>query len=189
MYTIRTPTLLMMTQTWSSVLPHQPKVSPMTPPYESAPTTPLNRTSSWMEASARSAASTMLTRPGTRPSTFMVAGSAMMPAPTIVVDRLKTAPGKEAPLNSWNAASSSPSAAAAEPSRFVGSSGSLGSAAPPMVIFERNSGGFLWSTDYSFSFEKKKKRKKSNFSTKLGFFASAACSSPTTKKSGGFLCS
>jgi hypothetical protein len=170
MYTIRTPTLLMMTQTWSSVLPHQPKVSPMTPPYESAPTTPLNRTSSWMEASARSAASTMLTRPGTRPSTFMVAGSAMMPAPTIVVDRLKTAPGKEAPLNSWNAASSSPSAAAAEPSRFVGSSGSLGSAAPPMVIFEKNSGGFLWSTDYSFSFEKKKEEKEKQFFYKAWIF-------------------
>jgi hypothetical protein len=111
----------------------------------------------------------MLTRPGTRPSTFMVAGSAMMPAPTIVVDRLKTAPGKEAPLNSWNAASSSPSAAAAGPSRFVGSSGSLGSAAPPMVIFEKNSGGFLWSTDYSFSFEKKRRERKAIFLQSLDF--------------------
>uniref|UniRef100_A0A0A8YYX9 Uncharacterized protein n=1 Tax=Arundo donax TaxID=35708 RepID=A0A0A8YYX9_ARUDO len=100
-----------------------------------------------MEASVRSAASTIMTRPGTRPSTFMVAGSAIMPAPTMVVDRLNTAPAKEAPLNSWNAASS-PSAAGS--SRFVGSSGSLPSGkrsvGPPMVIFEEQSSGFLRSS-------------------------------------------
>jgi hypothetical protein len=35
-------------------------------------------------------------RPSTRLSTFMVAGSAMMPAPMMVVDRLNTAPEKDA---------------------------------------------------------------------------------------------
>jgi hypothetical protein len=97
---------------------------------------------------------------------------------------LKTAPRKEAPLNSWNAASSSPSAAVVGPSRFVGSSGSLGSTTSPMVIFEEKSGEFLWSTDYSFSFEKKEEKDKQFFYKAWIFFASAAYSSPTIKKSG-----
>jgi hypothetical protein len=58
-----------------------------------------------------------------------------------------------------------------------------------MVIFEEKSGEFLWSTDYSFSFEKKEEKDKQFFYKAWIFFASAAYSSPTTKKTGGFLCS
>ncbi|GER40599.1 D-3-phosphoglycerate dehydrogenase [Striga asiatica] len=47
------------------------------------------------------ATSTMAATPGPSPSTFMAAGNAMIPAPIMVVDRLRTAPVKEAPLNSW----------------------------------------------------------------------------------------
>lgn len=53
-----------------------------------------------IESSARTATSTIAAMPAARPRTFMVAGNAMMPAPMMVVDKLKTAPVKEAPFSS-----------------------------------------------------------------------------------------
>lgn len=53
-----------------------------------------------IERSVRTATSTIAAMPTARPRTFMVAGNAMMPAPMMVVDKLKTAPVKEAPFSS-----------------------------------------------------------------------------------------
>lgn len=54
-----------------------------------------------MESSERTATNRIAAIPRARPRTFMVAGNAMMPAPIMVVDKLKTAPVNEAPLASW----------------------------------------------------------------------------------------
>eukprot|EP01018_Ginkgo_biloba_P041241 Gb_00074 [translate_table: standard] len=68
-----------------------------------------------MEKFVRNPRSTIRQRPGMSPKTFMVAGNAMIPAPTIVVDRLNTAPENDALVYSDFSASC----------RFSGSRGTL----------------------------------------------------------------
>lgn len=53
-----------------------------------------------MEALVKKAMRMIIEIPGKSPRIFIVAGKAMIPAPMIVVARLKTAPLNEAPLNS-----------------------------------------------------------------------------------------
>lgn len=50
-----------------------------------------------MESSVSTATNKIAAIPRARPRTFMVAGNAMIPAPIMVVDKLNTAPVKEAP--------------------------------------------------------------------------------------------
>lgn len=50
-----------------------------------------------MEDSVSREPRTIITRPGIIPNSFTAAGRAMIPAPTAVVDKLNTAPEKEAP--------------------------------------------------------------------------------------------
>jgi hypothetical protein len=89
MYTIKTPALFITTDACSTILPHSPKVWPISHPYDVI-------LPWWLHLTR------MIIRiPGIRPSILILAGRAMIPAPTIVVDRLNTAHEKEAPLNSW----------------------------------------------------------------------------------------
>lgn len=71
-----------------------------------------------MEASVNIDPRTIMTRPGIMPSCFTVAGRAMIPAPTIVVERLKTAPENDAP--------SKPDSSGSRSSSFWGRRGILG---------------------------------------------------------------
>lgn len=59
-----------------------------------------------MEYSVRAPTVMMAMMPGMRPRTLTVAGRAMMPAPTTVVERLKTPPEKEAPSTAPSSLSS-----------------------------------------------------------------------------------
>lgn len=68
-----------------------------------------------MEDSVSTAPNTIIIRPGISPNCFTAAGRAMIPAPTIVVERLNTAPENDAP-----------SKPASLSSRFWGKSGALG---------------------------------------------------------------
>lgn len=68
-----------------------------------------------MDDSVSTAPNTIIIRPGISPNCFTAAGRAMIPAPTIVVERLNTAPENDAP-----------SKPASLSSRFWGKSGALG---------------------------------------------------------------
>ena len=63
----------------------------------------VNRTSMEMEDSVNMAHKIIMTKPGISPSCLTAAGRAMMPAPTMVVERLNTAPENDEPH--WMAAS------------------------------------------------------------------------------------
>lgn len=61
-----------------------------------------------IEASVKKQTKIMRRLPRINPKTFIVAGRAIIPAPTTVVDKLNTAPEKEAPLSpSWTPSSPS----------------------------------------------------------------------------------
>lgn len=60
----------------------------------------MNLSKTLIEESAKQATTTIIIMPRKRPNTFTTAGRAIIPALTIVVDKLNTASVKEAPLSS-----------------------------------------------------------------------------------------
>lgn len=98
--------LFITTEACKAILPHCPYASPISHPYDVIFPWWLHLISMSMDASVSNATKMIIRRPGMRPSILMLAGKAMIPAPTMVVERLKTAPENEAPLNSWNPSSS-----------------------------------------------------------------------------------
>lgn len=112
------PKLLTTTQSWRSVRPGPPKASPTRPEYEAVLEARVNRMIMSMDDSVNIAPKTIIIRPGIRPNCLTAAGRAMIPAPTIVVDMLKTAPENDAPLK--------PTSAESWSSCFWGRSGILG---------------------------------------------------------------
>lgn len=93
------PKLLIITQICNNIFPIFPKASPMTPPLEAATSTLLNLKSISIEASVKKQTKIMRRLSRINPKTFIVAGRAIISAPTTVVDRLNTVLEKEAPLN------------------------------------------------------------------------------------------
>lgn len=98
MYTTIMPALLIIMDSWRRILPGLANASRITLPYVFILDALVNLTRSSRDASVKHATNKINKIPGTRPNTFMVAGRAMMPAPTIEVERLKTAPEKEPPV-------------------------------------------------------------------------------------------
>lgn len=97
MYMMRPPRLVSTTQSWTAVDPARPKDSPISPAYEPDEPWHVYRIMNSTEASERKATAAMRARAGPTPRTFKVAGMDMMPAPMILVARLKTAPDTDAP--------------------------------------------------------------------------------------------
>ena len=91
------PKLLTTMQSCKSVRPGPPKASETRPEYVADLEARVNLKIMSMEDSVNVAPNTIMISPGISPSCFMVAGRAMIPAPTIVVERLNTAPEYDAP--------------------------------------------------------------------------------------------
>lgn len=103
MYTTIMPALLIIMDSWRRILPGLANASRITLPYVFILDALVNLTRSSRDASVKHATNKINKIPGTRPKTFIVAGRAMIPAPTVEVERLKTAPEKDPPvLNSGN---------------------------------------------------------------------------------------
>lgn len=100
MYTTSIPTLFITIQSCSRFRPTPEKESPAKPEYELVLAALLNRRTISTDFSVSIPANTIMIRPGIAPSCLRVAGRAMIPAPTMVVERLNTAPVYDAPPNS-----------------------------------------------------------------------------------------
>ena len=98
-YVTRAPTLVRTTNTCSTVDPAFPNDSLITPAYVILPPEAVGavyRSRNSTETSQRNATKRMSAMAGKTPSTFNVAGIDMIPAPTMLVDRLNTAPETDA---------------------------------------------------------------------------------------------
>lgn len=99
------PVVVRATKTLSNAAPARPKASPMVPAYDVAASSlpppphprPVYRSMNSTETSASAATAAMRSAAGTTPSTRIAAGIDMMPAPTMLVDTLNTAPETDAP--------------------------------------------------------------------------------------------
>lgn len=97
MYTTSIPMLLKMIQSNKMKRPTPPYASRTTPEYVEDFDACVNLKRITMDDSVIIAQRTIMTKPGINPSCFTAAGRAMMPAPTIVVERLNTAPVNDEP--------------------------------------------------------------------------------------------
>lgn len=86
----------MMTQTCAANAPADPNASLITPAYVIVSPECVNRIRKSTDSSARTATTRIIANAGTTPRTFMIAGIDMIPAPTMLVATLNTAPGTEA---------------------------------------------------------------------------------------------
>lgn len=86
----------MMTQTCAANAPPDPNASLMTPAYVVVSPECVNRIRKSTDSSASTATTRIIAKAGTTPRTFMIAGIDMIPAPTMLVATLNTAPGTEA---------------------------------------------------------------------------------------------
>lgn len=73
-------------------------MSPTSPAYDVTFEAFVNLNRMSIDASVSIPSSTIAISPGIMPNCLRVAGRAMIPAPAMVVDRLKTAPEKDAPV-------------------------------------------------------------------------------------------
>ena len=101
------PKLLTTMQSCNKVRPGPPNASDTRPEYVADLEARLNLRIISMEDSVNAAPNTIMTRPGISPTCFIIAGSAMIPAPTTVVERLNTAPENDAPSKPPSRSSSS----------------------------------------------------------------------------------
>ena len=86
-------------QTCRRVRPALPKDSPTAPAYVTDLDARENFRMKSIDNSVNVDPSMIKINPGIRPNCFTTAGRAMIPAPTMVLDRLKTAPENDAPSN------------------------------------------------------------------------------------------
>lgn len=91
-YAISIPRLLTTIQICNNVRPPPPNASPTSAEYDDTFEARVNLKIKSIDDSVNIPTKTMMIRPGIMPSCLRVAGKAMIPAPTIVVERLKTAP-------------------------------------------------------------------------------------------------
>lgn len=94
---MRQPRLVMMTQICTAMEPNGPNDSPTMPAYVSDLPEFVYLSRNSTVTSVKIATNKMAMNPGIMPSTFMVAGMDMIPAPIMVVEMLKTAPENDAP--------------------------------------------------------------------------------------------
>lgn len=83
-------------QTCTANAPGDPNASLMTPAYVVVLPECVNRNRNSTDSSANRATIRIMARAGNTPSTFMIAGIDMIPAPTMLLATLNTAPGTEA---------------------------------------------------------------------------------------------
>lgn len=89
---MRTPRLVVITQILTARDPPHPNDSPTIPAYVTALPELVHLNINSTVKSVITATNTIIISPGIMPRTFMVAGIDMIPAPTMVVEMLKTAP-------------------------------------------------------------------------------------------------
>jgi len=85
-----------MTQTCTANAPGDPNASLMTPEYVVVSPECVKRRRNSTESSASTATTIIMVKAGTTPRTFMIAGIDMIPAPTMLVATLNTAPDTDA---------------------------------------------------------------------------------------------
>ena len=93
------PKLLTTMQTCKRVRPALPRESPTAPAYVADLDVRENFRMKSIDNSVNVDPRMIMIKPGIRPNCFTAAGRAMIPAPTMVLERLKTAPENDAPSN------------------------------------------------------------------------------------------
>ena len=90
--------MLIITQICKTMRPGRPNESDITPPYDMALPEDEYLMRKSIEVYVRNPTNIIITRPGIKPMVLIVAGRPIMPAPTMLVERLNIALGTDAAL-------------------------------------------------------------------------------------------